>query len=86
MNYGQIYFTDVANGIGCRTSFFVSGCTHHCKGCFNDMTWDFSYGQPYTREVEQQIIDSLKPSYIAGLSLLGGEPMELQTKKRYVLC
>lgn len=81
MNYGQIYFTDVANGIGCRTSFFVSGCTHHCKGCFNDMTWDFSYGQPYTREVEQQIIDSLKPSYIAGLSLLGGEPMELQNQK-----
>lgn len=76
MNYGQIYFTDTANGIGCRTAVFVSGCTHHCKGCFNEMTWDFDYGVPYTKETEDTIIESLKPSYIAGLTLLGGEPME----------
>lgn len=76
MNYGQIYFTDTANGIGCRTAVFVSGCTHHCSGCFNEMTWDFDYGVPYTKETEDTIIESLKPSYIAGLTLLGGEPME----------
>ena len=76
MNYGQIYFTDTANGVGCRTAVFVSGCTHHCKGCFNEMTWDFNYGVPYTKETEDTIIESLKPSHIKGLTLLGGEPME----------
>ena len=76
MNYGQIYFADTANGRGCRTSLFVSGCTHHCRGCFNEATWDFNYGIPYTKETEEEIIESLKPSYIAGLTLLGGEPME----------
>ncbi len=81
MNYGQVYFNDVANGIGCRTAFFVSGCTHHCKGCFNEMTWDFNYGVPYTKEVEDEIVESLKPSYIAGLTILGGEPMEIVNQK-----
>ncbi|MCR4588715.1 MAG: anaerobic ribonucleoside-triphosphate reductase activating protein, partial [Lachnospiraceae bacterium] len=77
MNYGKIISTDVANGIGCRTSFFVSGCTHHCKGCFNECTWDFNYGVPYTKDVQDQIVESLKPNYIAGLTILGGEPMEV---------
>lgn len=81
MNYGQVYYNDVANGIGCRTSLFVSGCTHHCKGCFNEMTWDFNYGVPYTKEVEDDIINSLKPDYIAGLTILGGEPMEIVNQK-----
>ena len=81
MNYGQVYYNDVANGIGCRTALFVSGCTHHCKGCFNEMTWDFNYGEPYTKAVEDEIIESLKPEYIAGLTILGGEPMEVVNQK-----
>ena len=81
MNYGQIIYTDVANGIGCRTSLFVSGCTHHCKGCFNEMTWDFNYGEPYTKDVENEIVESLKPDYINGLTILGGEPMEIVNQK-----
>ena len=76
MNYGAIKYCDIANGIGIRTVLFVSGCTHHCKGCFQPETWDFSYGQPYTKDTEQQLLDSLAPSYIHGLTLLGGEPME----------
>ncbi len=76
MNYGNIKFCDIANGIGIRTVLFVSGCTHHCKGCFQPETWDFNYGQPYTEATEQAILDSLAPSYIHGLTLLGGEPME----------
>ena len=76
MNYGAIKYCDIANGIGIRTVLFVSGCTHHCKGCFQPQTWDFSYGQPYTKDTEQQLLDSLAPSYIHGLTLLGGEPME----------
>ena len=81
MNFGQIYYNDVANGIGCRTSLFVSGCTHHCKGCFNEMTWDFNYGEKYTKAIEDEIINSLKPDYIAGLTILGGEPMEIVNQK-----
>lgn len=76
MNYATIKFYDVANGKGVRVSLFVSGCRHHCKGCFNAETWDFSYGEPYTQETEDSIIDGLKPDYITGLSLLGGEPFE----------
>jgi len=76
MNYGQIFRVDSANGIGCRTSLFVSGCTHHCKGCFQPETWDFDFGRPYTRETEDFIVSSLEPSYINGLTILGGEPME----------
>lgn len=76
MNYATIKFYDVANGTGVRVSLFVSGCRHHCKGCFNAETWDFGYGEPYTQETEDSIIDGLKPDYITGLSLLGGEPFE----------
>ena len=76
MNYATIKFYDVANGTGVRVSLFVSGCRHHCKGCFNAETWDFCYGEPYTQETEDSIIDGLKPNYITGLSLLGGEPFE----------
>ena len=76
MNYAEIKKCDIANGVGARTTLFVSGCTHHCPGCFQPETWDFSYGHPYTHEVEDDIVDSLRPSYVAGLTLLGGEPME----------
>ncbi len=76
MNYATIKFYDVANGTGVRVSLFVSGCRHHCKGCFNAEAWDFAYGEPYTQEIEDSIIEGLKPDYITGLSLLGGEPFE----------
>ena len=81
MNYGRIYYCDIANGIGCRTALFVSGCTHHCKGCFNEETWDFGYGEPFTEKQENEIIESLKPEYIDGLTVLGGEPMEVSNQK-----
>ena len=80
MNYATIKKTDVANGPGVRVSLFVSGCTHHCKGCFNSVAWDFQYGQAYTLETEQEILQALAPDYIRGLSLLGGEPMEPQNR------
>ena len=76
MNYASIKKTDVANGPGVRVSLFVSGCTHHCKGCFNSETWDFHYGEPYTEEVEKEILAALSPDFIQGLTILGGEPME----------
>lgn len=76
MNYASIKKTDVANGPGVRVSLFVSGCTHHCKGCFNSETWNFHYGEPYTEEVEQEILAALSPDFIQGLTVLGGEPME----------
>ena len=81
MNYGQVFYADTGNGIGARISLFVSGCTHHCPGCFNEETWDFNFGDPFTREVEDDIIEHLRPSYIDGLSLLGGEPMEAQNQR-----
>lgn len=76
MNYAELKPYDVANGIGIRVSLFVSGCTHHCKGCFNADTWDFNYGKPFTDEVIDEILEYLEPDYIEGLTLLGGEPME----------
>ena len=76
MNYGQVYYNDVANGVGCRTAFFVSGCTHHCKGCFQPATWDFQNGKPFTKEIEDEIISSMDSEYISGLTLLGGDPFE----------
>ena len=76
MNVATIKRRDIANGVGVRVSLFVSGCTHHCKGCFNSDAWDFSYGEPYTKETEEQILELLAPDYISGLSLLGGEPFE----------
>lgn len=80
MNYATIKKTDVANGPGIRVSLFVSGCTHQCKGCFNREAWDFGYGQRFTQETEQEILEALSPDYIRGLSLLGGEPMEPQNR------
>ncbi len=80
MNYAKVKKTDVANGPGIRVSLFVSGCSHHCKGCFNSETWDFHYGQRYTEETEREILEALKPEYIRGLSLLGGEPWEPENR------
>ena len=76
MNYGNIKKRDIANGTGVRVTLFVSGCTHHCKGCFQPETWDFAYGQPFTRETEDELLEALAPSFINGLTLLGGEPFE----------
>ena len=76
MYYGEIKNFDIANGEGVRVSLFVSGCTHHCKNCFNPETWNFDYGQPFTEETEELILKELAPDYINGLSLLGGEPFE----------
>ncbi|MBO5975903.1 MAG: anaerobic ribonucleoside-triphosphate reductase activating protein, partial [Oscillospiraceae bacterium] len=76
MNYGNIKFFDIADGPGVRTTLFVSGCSHHCPGCFQPETWDFDFGKPYTAETEEEIIASLAPDYVDGLTLLGGEPME----------
>lgn len=76
MNYADIKQYDVANGPGVRVSVFVSGCTHHCKECFNPETWDFQYGKPFTQETVSLIMDYMKPEYIKGLTLLGGEPFE----------
>ena len=75
MNYATIKICYIANGPGVRVSLFVSGCTHHCKGCFNQVAWDFDYGQPFTQDTVDQIISMLKPAYILGLTLLGGEPI-----------
>ncbi len=76
MNYANIKKRDIANGTGVRVTLFVSGCTHHCKGCFQPETWDFAYGQPFTRETEDELLEALAPSFINGLTLLGGEPFE----------
>ena len=76
MNYATIKNCDIANGPGGRVSLFVSGCTHRCPGCFNEVAWDFDYGQPFTQETIDSIIDMLRPSYVRGLTLLGGEPFE----------
>ncbi len=76
MKYANIKYYDIANGLGVRTSLFVSGCTHRCSGCFNEIAWDFNYGTEITEETIKTLLDSCRPSYIAGLSLLGGEPME----------
>ena len=80
MNYASIKDCDIANGPGVRVTLFVSGCTHHCKGCFNQEAWDFNYGQPFTQETIDQILNILKPSYVRGLTLLGGEPFEPQNQ------
>ena len=80
MNYATIKWVDIANGEGVRVSLFVSGCTHGCKNCFNKIAWDFAYGEPFTPEIEEQIIEALSSDYIAGLSLLGGEPLEPQNQ------
>ena len=76
MNYGEIKNCDIANGPGVRVTLFVSGCRNHCKGCFQPETWDFCHGKPFDSTVENEILESLKPDYIKGLTLLGGDPFE----------
>lgn len=84
MHYGKIKKYDIANGEGVRVTLFVSGCTHHCKGCFNSETWDFSYGNLFDEAVQQEILTALSPSYIDGLTLLGGEPFEPENQRALV--
>ena len=81
MHFASIKNFDIANGVGVRVSLFVSGCNHHCKECFNQEAWDFNYGEEFTDNEMNKIIDMLKPDYIKGLTLLGGEPMELVNQK-----
>ena len=81
MNYAGIIYNDIANGPGVRVSLFVSGCRNHCPGCFNPETWDFDYGDPFTAETEAEIVDALRPSWIQGLSILGGDPMEPENQE-----
>lgn len=76
MNYSEIKNCDIANGPGVRVTLFVSGCTHHCEGCFNEETWDFHYGKPFDESAQEKLLTYLEPDYIAGLTLLGGEPLE----------
>ena len=76
MNYGNIKKTDIADGEGVRVTLFVSGCRIHCPGCFQPQTWDFNFGQEFTEETERELLEALKPPYIAGLTVLGGEPFE----------
>ncbi len=80
MNYATIKNNDIANGPGVRVSLFVSGCTHHCKGCFNEVAWDFNYGEPFTQEVADSILDMMGQNHIKGITLLGGEPFEPQNQ------
>ena len=85
MNYAQIRKYDVANGEGIRTTLFVSGCRNHCPGCFQPETWNFAYGQPFTGETEEELLRLLKPSYINGLTLLGGDPFEPENQRALLL-
>lgn len=84
MNYADIKQYDVANGPGIRVSLFVSGCCHHCKNCFNEIAWDFNYGKPFTEETVELILSYMSPSYVKGLTLLGGEPFEPANQKGLV--
>ncbi len=81
MNYAEIKSCSIENGTGVRVSLFVSGCRHHCKECFNAETWDFNYGKPYTVETETLLLEQLAPDYIAGLTLLGGDPTEPENQR-----
>ena len=80
MNYSKIDPMSIVDGDGCRVTLFVSGCRNHCKGCFNPETWNFDFGQPYTEITENEIIEACKKPYIAGLTILGGEPMEQENQ------
>jgi anaerobic ribonucleoside-triphosphate reductase activating protein len=80
MNYATIKNCDIANGPGVRVSLFVSGCTHRCKGCFNEVAWDFDYGQPFTQDTVNAILTMMAPEYVKGITLLGGEPFEPQNQ------
>lgn len=84
MNYAGIKYTDIANGLGCRTVLFVSGCRNRCKDCFQPHTWDFNYGEAFDEKVQQEILDSLAPVYVQGLTLLGGEPFEPENQAELV--
>lgn len=84
MNYSAVKYYDIANGLGVRTSLFVSGCRNHCKGCFQPETWDFCHGKPFDPTVENEILESLKPDYIKGLTLLGGDPFEPENQEALV--
>lgn len=84
MNYATIKNNDIANGPSVRVSLFVSGCTHHCKGCFNEVAWDFDYGEPFTQQTIDEILEMLRPDYIKGITLLGGEPFEPQNQPALV--
>ena len=84
MNYANIKNCDIANGPGVRVSLFVSGCTHRCPGCFNEVAWDFAYGEPFTEETVETVLTMLRPAYIRGLTLLGGEPFEPQNQEPVV--
>ena len=81
MNYCGIKKTDIANGLGVRVSLFVSGCRNHCPGCFQPETWDFDFGEPFTKQTEDEILEALRPTWIQGLSILGGEPMEPENQR-----
>ena len=81
MNFATIKKRDIANGPGVRVSLFVSGCTHRCEGCFNEIAWDFSYGAPCTDAVENELLEALSPDFIAGITLLGGEPFEPENQR-----
>lgn len=84
MNYMEIKKYDIANGPGVRVSLFVSGCTHHCKGCFNSEAWDFNAGRPFTDSTIEEIVEAVKPDYIKGFTLLGGEPFEPANQKALI--
>lgn len=84
MNYATIKNCDIANGPGVRVSLFVSGCTHRCKGCFNEVAWDFNYGQPFTEQTMDDILQMLAPDYVKGITLLGGEPFEPENQPAIV--
>ena len=81
MNYSNIKYIDTADGPGVRVSLFVSGCRNHCKGCFNEVTWDFNYGEPFTEIEENEILEACDKEYISGLTLLGGEPFEEENQE-----
>ena len=84
MNYAQVFLYDIANGPGCRTTLFVSGCTHHCKDCFNEIAWEFNYGKPFREEVENELLKESDSSFIDGFTILGGEPMEVVNQRALI--
>lgn len=84
MNYGELKKCDIADGPGVRVTLFVSGCTNHCKGCFQPQTWDFDYGKPFTEETEAEIFAELDKPFVNGLTLLGGDPFEPENQRRLV--
>ena len=84
MNYAMIKNCDIANGPGVRVSLFVAGCTHRCKGCFNEVAWDFDYGQPFTQQTVEELLQMLEPDHIKGVTLLGGEPFEPENQPAIV--